>query len=123
MKRQELKNHRQKSREELQDYVADIQRLAKEAYPGTGPEFVERAAVDSFIDGIWDWEVQSLVRIHSYKNITAALAYVLEIETAKRTSRRPVMVHQLTEENPLKPKSSSSKLKVTQIPTYCATRR
>ncbi len=59
------------------------------------PEFVENAAVQSFVDGIRDWEVQSLVRMHSCKNISAALANALEVEVARTASRRPVMVRQI----------------------------
>ncbi len=47
------------------------------------PEFVENAAVDSFVDGIRDWKVQSLVRMHSCKNITAALVCALKVEAPK----------------------------------------
>ncbi len=53
------------------------------------PEFVESASVDSFVDGNWDWEVQSLVRIHSCQNITVALACALEVEAARRASCQP----------------------------------
>ncbi len=67
--------------------------------------------------------MQSLVCMHSCKNITAALAHTIEAETARRASHRPVMVHQLREENLKEPKSSSSKGEKTLLLTYCATRR
>ncbi len=35
------------------------------------PEFTKSAAVDSFVDGICDWEVQLIFCVHSCKNITA----------------------------------------------------
>ncbi len=118
LKRRELKNHVQKCGEGLQDYAADIWRLAQEVYPNINLEFVESTAVESFVDGIWDWEVQSLVHMHSSKNITTALAFALEVEAARRTSLRPVMVHQIREENPKKPKSSSNKWENIQIRTW-----
>ncbi len=40
VKKQELRNHIQKSGEELQDYAAEIRRLAQEAYTSMDPEFV-----------------------------------------------------------------------------------
>ncbi len=43
------------------------------------PVFVKSATVDSFVDGIQGWEVQSLVRMCSCKNINAALAYAVEV--------------------------------------------
>ncbi len=51
MKKRELKNRIQNSGGGLQDYAADIRRLAQEAYPSMDPEFVENAAVESFVDG------------------------------------------------------------------------
>ncbi len=47
--------------------------------------------------------------MHSCKNISAALAYALEVEAARTASRRPVMIHQIRKENPKEPKSPSSK--------------
>ncbi len=123
MKRWELKNCVQKSGEGLQNYAADIRRLAQEAYTSTDLEFGESAAANSFVDGICDWKVQSLVRTPSCRNIAAALAYALEVEVARRISCGPVKVHQLGEENPKETKSSSSKGEKTRIITYCATRR
>ncbi len=58
MKKRELKNCIQTSGEGLQDYVAQILRLAQEAYTSVNPKFMGSAAVDNFMDGIWDWEVQ-----------------------------------------------------------------
>ncbi len=98
-----------KSGEGLQDYVADIQRLAQEAYLNMDPEFVDSVAVDSFVDGIRDWEMLLLVRRPSWKNITAALASALEVEDGRGASRRLTMVHQLKAEYPKELKSSSSK--------------
>ncbi len=108
MKWWELKNRIQKFGEGLQDYAADIRCLVQEAYSSIDPEFVESVAVDSIVDGIQDWEMQSLVQMHSCKNITATLAYALEVETAKRASYRPVLIYQL-KEKPKEPKSSSKK--------------
>ncbi len=81
------------------------------------------AAVERFVDGIRDWEVQSLVCMHSCKNTTAALTYALEAEIARRTSRRPVMILQLRKETLKEPKLSSSTGEKTKIPTYNVTRR
>ncbi len=52
VKRRELKNRKQQSVETLQDYAANIRRLAQEVYRNMDPNFVEGAAVDSFVDGI-----------------------------------------------------------------------
>ncbi len=71
VKREKLKNCKQKSRKGLQDYTTDIQRFAQEAYPSMDPESVESAAVEIFVDSMHDWEMQSLDRIHSCKSITA----------------------------------------------------
>ncbi len=80
-------------------------------------ECVEGAAVDSFVDGIRNWEVQLLVRMHCSKTITAALAYALEVETARRASYGPVMVNQLREENSKKSRSSSKGERLEYQPT------
>ncbi len=74
VKNGELEHRIQKSGRRQQDYTIDIRRRAQEAYSSMDPEFVESAAVDSFVDGISDWEVQSLIRMRSCKNTTAALA-------------------------------------------------
>ncbi len=56
MKRRELKNRIQKSGHGLQDDAGDIWRPTQETYPSMDTEFVESAAVDSFVDEIQDWE-------------------------------------------------------------------
>ncbi len=43
--------------------------------------------------------MQSLVRTHSCKNITAALAYALKVEAAKRASCKSATVHELRGEH------------------------
>ncbi len=102
MKRRKLKNRVQKSGEGLQDYAADIKELMHAAYPE-----LMGAIVDSFVDGICDWKVQSLVCMHSCKNTTTAPAYVLEIEVARRASNRPAVVHQLSAQCLMKPNPPS----------------
>ncbi len=100
VKRRELKNRIQRSGEELQDSVAGIRYLAQEAYPNMDLEFVDSATVDSFVNGIRDFEAQSLIRMHSCKNITAASDYALEVEAARRASRRSAVIHQFCRERP-----------------------
>ncbi len=70
-----------------------------------------------FVDGIWDWEGQSLVCMHSCENITAALAYVLKVEAAGIATHRPVLVQQRRDEYPKKQKLSSNKEVRSRTPT------
>ncbi len=92
MKRRKLKNHIHSwGGGGLKDYAADIQRLAKEAYPSMDPKLVEGAAVDSFVDEIWDWEVPSLVVCRSAKNITVPLSYALELPVGVNSSGKFVI--------------------------------
>ncbi len=58
MKRQELKNCIQKSREGLQNYAADIRRLTQNAYSSMNPESVKSVTVHSSIDNIHYCKVQ-----------------------------------------------------------------
>ncbi len=70
-------------------------RLTSDALPRRPTQAWIQNLGDSFVKGIRDWEVQLLVCMHSCKNIITALAYALEVEAARRASRRPALVHQL----------------------------
>ncbi len=84
---------------------------------------MESAAVDSFIDGIHGWNIQSLVRMHSYKNTTDRLSFALEVKAERRASCRPIAVQQLKGECTKEPKSSFSKEMKTRTAIYCTTKR
>ncbi len=58
VKKRECTDHKQKPGERLQDYAAHTQCLAEDVYPNIDPEFVERGAIDSFVDGICDFSLQ-----------------------------------------------------------------
>ncbi|KAI5748071.1 hypothetical protein M8J77_021597 [Diaphorina citri] len=92
----QLQNRVQKSGETLQQLQADIDRLAHLSY-GTGhPEILNHIATAAFIDAIADRELQQALRLAGKKTPAEALAYALQVESAKQASRRSLRVRQVS---------------------------
>ncbi|XP_026679616.1 uncharacterized protein LOC113467573, partial [Diaphorina citri] len=92
----QLQNRVQKSGETLQQLQADIDRLAHLSY-GTGhPEILNHITTAAFIDAIADRELQQALRLAGKKTPAEALAYALQVESAKQASRRSLRVRQVS---------------------------
>ena len=89
IRRRELKNRRQNRGESLQAFSSEVLKLTQQAYPEATVLAIEQTALEAFIDGIFDWDVQSQVRIARCKTLKEALSFALEVEAARRASRRP----------------------------------
>ncbi|KAJ8966157.1 hypothetical protein NQ317_001106 [Molorchus minor] len=69
--------------ENLQQYEADIVRLAYLAYPTALQNFIEQLAVQVFIKGIRHCETQEALRLARCKKLNEVLAS-LEFQAAKQ---------------------------------------
>ena len=88
--RAQMKNRVQKSGESLQEFEADVRRLTQLAYPEAPEDFKEQLAVQVFIDGLRDSEIQKTLRLTHFKRSGEALVRSLEVEAAFNTSRPKV---------------------------------
>ena len=84
---EQLKARQQRSRETLQEFEASIDRFIRLAYPEAPDDFRIRFAVQTFIDGIGDCELQQVLRMARHRNSSEALVHALEFEAAKSASR------------------------------------
>ncbi len=66
-------------------------------------DFVESAAVDSFVGGIQDWEVQLLVFVHYCENITAALSYALKSNQLEKVQKQVQQQLEKVQEHQVRP--------------------
>ncbi|KAJ8936966.1 hypothetical protein NQ318_015629 [Aromia moschata] len=76
----QIKSRQQRSNESLQEYEADIERLAPK-------EFLEQIGIQTFIDGLLDTEMQQALRLGRHTTISDALIAALEFKAAKEASR------------------------------------
>ncbi|XP_055899118.1 uncharacterized protein LOC129928518 [Biomphalaria glabrata] len=83
----QLKSRQQKSGETLQELAADIERLARLAYPLATPEFVDVIVTDAFIDGVRDAELKKAIRISGKRKVSEALIYALSYEAARDSAK------------------------------------
>ncbi len=72
VKRRELKNRTQKCGEGLQDY-AQTSDASPKRHTQARIQILWSATVERFINGIQGWKVQSLVHMHSCKNVTSVV--------------------------------------------------
>ncbi|XP_050509334.1 scaffold attachment factor B1-like [Diabrotica virgifera virgifera] len=78
----QFKNRRQKKDEALQEYEVDIARLVRYAYPTAPEDMMEKLAVQTFIDGLRDHEMQRTLRLARHKTLVDVLSAALEYESA-----------------------------------------
>ncbi|KAJ8948861.1 hypothetical protein NQ318_013514 [Aromia moschata] len=83
----QIKSRQQKSNESLQEYEADIERLIHLANPQAPKEFLEQIGIQTFIDGLVDFEMQQALRLGRHTTISDALVAALEFKDAKEASR------------------------------------
>uniref|UniRef100_A0A6P7FEM3 Uncharacterized protein LOC114329531 isoform X2 n=1 Tax=Diabrotica virgifera virgifera TaxID=50390 RepID=A0A6P7FEM3_DIAVI len=77
----------QRASENLQELEADVARVVRLAYPEVPDSVLEEMAVDTFVIGLKDNELQKALRLARPKVLDEALAIALEHETASQTSR------------------------------------
>ena len=82
----QLRTRRQSSGESLQEFEASIDRLIRLAYPEVPEDFQTSFAMQTFIDGIGDCELQQVLRMARHLNSSEALVHALEFEAAKSAS-------------------------------------
>ncbi|XP_045540069.1 uncharacterized protein LOC123722408 [Papilio machaon] len=91
----QLKNRVQKQNETLQEFEADVVRLARLAYPATPENVMERLAIQAFLDGLRDQETRRALILARPEKLVDALARALEFEAAKDTCRGLVRVRMM----------------------------
>uniref|UniRef100_A0A6P7GJ60 Uncharacterized protein LOC114339534 n=1 Tax=Diabrotica virgifera virgifera TaxID=50390 RepID=A0A6P7GJ60_DIAVI len=82
----QFKNRRQKKDEALQEYEVDIARLVRYAYPTAPEDMMEKLAVQTFIDGLRDHEMQRTLRLARHKTLVDVFSAALEYESATQAS-------------------------------------
>lgn len=85
--RVQLKTRQQKPGETLQELMADIERLARLAYPTLTQEILDVLVTDAFIDGVHDPELKKAIRLSGKREASDALIYALSFEAAKGTAK------------------------------------
>ncbi|UYV64930.1 K02A2.6-like [Cordylochernes scorpioides] len=82
-----LKNRRQKRDETLQELAADVERLARLAFPDCPRHVQDLLAHQIFVDAIEDPECQQSVRMSEAKTLQEALIHSLKFEAARDATR------------------------------------
>ncbi|UYV73793.1 K02A2.6-like [Cordylochernes scorpioides] len=82
-----LKNRRQKRDETLQELAADVERLARLAFPDCPRHVQDLLAHQNFVDAIEDPECQQSVRMSEAKTLQEALIHSLKFEAARDATR------------------------------------
>ena len=83
----QLRTRNQRANETLQEFEADIARMVRLAYPTAPDGFLEEIAIDTFVNGLRDSDLQKALKLARPKLLDEALAVALEHETASQTSR------------------------------------
>lgn len=83
----QLRNRVQRTSENLQEFEADVARMVQLAYPEAPDSILEEIAVDVFVNGLRESEIQKALRLARPKVLDEALAIALEHETASQTSK------------------------------------
>ncbi|XP_073847838.1 uncharacterized protein [Musca autumnalis] len=81
--RMELRGRVQKPNETLQDFAADIERLAQLAYPGETHPLVDRIKIETFASGIRDSEIKFATYAAPIGTFAETVSFALAQETAK----------------------------------------
>ncbi|UYV72261.1 hypothetical protein LAZ67_9002385 [Cordylochernes scorpioides] len=82
-----LKNNRQKRDKTLQELAADVERLARLAFPDCPRHVQDLLAHQNFMDAIEDPECQQSVRMSDARTLQEALIHALKFEEARDATR------------------------------------
>ncbi|GBM20041.1 hypothetical protein AVEN_77954-1 [Araneus ventricosus] len=85
--RTELKTRRQKPRESLQEFAADVERLMSLAYAECPLDVRESLAAQYFANTIRDEDTQHSTRLMDAKDLKSSLAYSMKYEAARTVSK------------------------------------
>ncbi|GFX36848.1 gag-Pol polyprotein [Trichonephila clavipes] len=91
--RLQLKSRQQKVSETLQELATDVERLSHLAFSDCPTEVREVLALQHFIDGVRDPEIQKALRMADLKDLKGALVFAMKFEAAQqatRTDRHPI---------------------------------
>ncbi|GFX73502.1 retrovirus-related Pol polyprotein from transposon 412 [Trichonephila clavipes] len=85
--RLQLKSRQQKVSETLQELATDVERLSHLAFSDCPTEVREVLALQHFIDGVRDPEIQKALRVADLKDLKGALVFAMKFEAAQRATR------------------------------------
>ncbi|GFX74346.1 retrovirus-related Pol polyprotein from transposon 412 [Trichonephila clavipes] len=90
--RLQLKSRQQKVSETLQELATDVERLSHLAFSDCPTEVREVLALQHFIDGVRDLEIQKALRMADLKDLKGALVFAMKLgaQQATRKDRHPI---------------------------------
>lgn len=93
----QLKVHTQMLNESVQEYGAEVEKMARFAWPEAPEEFLHQFTIQCFLDGLRDVEMQQALRLGRgrYQVLKDAIVAALEYEAVKNVSRHQRKVHQV----------------------------
>ncbi|GFW72432.1 hypothetical protein TNCV_3796601 [Trichonephila clavipes] len=86
--RLQLKSQQQKVSETLQELATDVERLSHLAFSDCPTEVREVLALQHFIDGVRDPEIQKALRMADLKDLKGALVFAMKFEAAQQATRK-----------------------------------
>ncbi|GFX70407.1 retrovirus-related Pol polyprotein from transposon opus [Trichonephila clavipes] len=86
--RLQLKSRQQKVSETLQELATDVERLSHLAFSDCPTEVREVPALQHFIDGVRDPEIQKALRMADLKDLKGALVFAMKFEAAQQATRK-----------------------------------
>ncbi|GFX19137.1 retrovirus-related Pol polyprotein from transposon 412 [Trichonephila clavipes] len=84
--RLQLKSRQQKVSETLQELATDVERLSHLAFSDCPTEVREVLALQHFIDGVRDPEIQKALRMADLKDLKGALVFAMKLEAAQQAT-------------------------------------
>ncbi|GFY20449.1 retrovirus-related Pol polyprotein from transposon 412 [Trichonephila clavipes] len=85
--RLQLKSRQQKVSETLQELATDVERLSHLAFSDCPTEVREVLALQHFIDGVRDPEIQKALRMADLKDLKGALVFAMKFEAAQQNTK------------------------------------
>ncbi|GFV67985.1 hypothetical protein TNCV_1872671 [Trichonephila clavipes] len=86
--RLQLKSRQQKVSETLQELATDVERLSHLAFSDCPTEVREVLALQHFIDGVRDPEIQKALRMADLKDLKGAQVFAMKFEAAQQATRK-----------------------------------
>ncbi|GFT83934.1 retrovirus-related Pol polyprotein from transposon 412 [Trichonephila clavipes] len=86
--RLQLKSRQQKVSETLQELATDVERFSHLAFSDCPTEVREVLALQHFIDGVRDPEIQKALRMADLKDLKEALVFAMKFEAAQQATRK-----------------------------------
>ncbi|GFU24075.1 gag-Pol polyprotein [Trichonephila clavipes] len=86
--RLQLKSRQQKVSETLQELATDVERLSHLVFSDCPTEVREVLALQHFIDGVRDPEIQKALRMADLKDLKGALVFAMKFEAAQQATRK-----------------------------------